>query len=163
MFEGHKLASELASKGIDVTVIADATASLFIERAGLIANLILVGADKVTPEYVVNKIGTRMIALAARERGLPVYAICDTSKFIAFDYLADGTRDQRNADEQWPDAPEGVAVVNSYFEPTALADFTGVITELGVLSAAEASTLAGKACIDPTLVDELRSLRDGTR
>ena len=153
MFEGRKLANELSTSGIHVTVIADAAASLFIERT----DLALVGADKITPEQVVNKIGTRMIALAARERGLPIYVICDTSKFIAADYLANVIRDQGNAREFGPDAPQR-AVVDSYFEPTPLAYFTGVITELGVLSAAEASMLAGKVCIDPTLVDELQSL-----
>jgi ribose 1,5-bisphosphate isomerase len=163
MFEGRKLASELSSKGINVTVIADAAAALFIARGDLIANMILVGADKVTPEHVVNKIGTSMIALAARERGLPVYAVSDTSKFIAADYLADGIRDQRDLRELWPDAPEGVAVANSYFEPAPLAYFTGIITELGVLSPAEASMLAGRACIDPMLVGELRSPRDEIR
>jgi translation initiation factor 2B subunit (eIF-2B alpha/beta/delta family) len=151
MFEGRKLADELSSRGINVTVIADAAASLFIERA----DLIMVGADEVTPEHVVNKIGTRMIALAAHERGLPIYALCDTSKFIAADYLSDVIRDQRNAGELWPDAPEGFAVVNSYFEPTPLAYFTGVITELGVLSDTEASRLAGKAWLDPILLEAL--------
>lgn len=150
MFEGRKLASELSSRGIHVTVIADTAASLFIERT----DLVLVGADKITPEQVVNKIGTRMIALAARERGLPIYALCDTSKFIAADYLAE---------EVWPDEPDGVAVVNGYFEPTPLAYFTGVITELGVLSGTEASLLAGKACIDPILLRRLQSLPDEIR
>lgn len=150
MFEGRKLASELSSRAIHVTLIADAAASLVIERA----DLVLVGADKITPAHVVNKIGTRMIALAARERGLPIYALCDTSKFIAADYLADVIRDQRNAGEFGPDAPQG-AVVKSYFEPTPLAYFTGVITELGVLSDREASLLAGRACIDPILLEAI--------
>ena len=150
MFEGRRLASELSARGINVTVIADAAASLFIGRA----DLILVGADKITPEHVVNKIGTRMIALAARERGLPIYALCDTSKFIAADYLA-VICDQRNASELWPDAPAEVAVVNSYFEPTPLTYFTGVFTELGVLSGKDASMFAGKACIDPILLEAL--------
>jgi translation initiation factor 2B subunit (eIF-2B alpha/beta/delta family) len=151
MFEGRKLAGELSSRGIHVTVIADAAALLFLERA----DVIMVGADRVTPEHVVNKIGTRMIAVAARERGLPIYALCDTSKFIAADYLADVIRDRRDASELWPDAPEGVAVVNSYFEPTPLAYFTGVITEQGVLSDTDASMFAGKACMDPMLVEAL--------
>jgi translation initiation factor 2B subunit (eIF-2B alpha/beta/delta family) len=159
MLEGRKLAGQLSSNGIQVTVIADAAASLFIECA----DMIMIGADKITPENLVNKIGTKMIALAARERGLPIYAICDTSKFIAVDYFAGVIRDQRNASELWPDPPEGVAVANSYFEPTPLAYFTGVITERGALSNSETSACAREANIDPVLVDALRHLRDGIR
>ena len=159
MLEGRKLAGQLSSNGIQVTVIADAAASLFIECA----DMIIIGADKITPENLVNKIGTKMIALAARECGLPIYAICDTSKFIAADHFAGVIRDNRNAGELWRDPPEGVAVANTYFEPTLLAYFTGVITERGALSNSETSACAREANIDPVLVDALRHLRDGIR
>jgi translation initiation factor 2B subunit (eIF-2B alpha/beta/delta family) len=159
MLEGRTLARELSSKGIHVTLIADAAASLVIERS----DLIMVGADRITPEHLVNKIGTRMIALAGRERGLPIYATCDTSKFIAADYLANVIRGQRRAGELWPDAPAEVAVSNSYFEPTPLAYFTAVITERGSLSNAETSARAREAHIDPVLVGALRDLRDEIR
>jgi translation initiation factor 2B subunit (eIF-2B alpha/beta/delta family) len=152
MLEGRKSAHELSSDGIHVTMIADAAASLFIESV----DLILVGADRITPEHIVNKVGTKMIALAARERGVPIYAVCETSKFVAADYLADVIRDQRDPRELWPDAPEGIAVSNSYFEPTPLAFFNGVITERGALSGSEASACAREADIDPGLVDLLR-------
>ena len=60
-------------------------------------------------------------------------------------------------------ALEAVAVGNSYFEPTPLEYFTGVVTELGVLSGTEASLCARKACIDLMLIDALQNLRDGIR
>lgn len=147
MFEGRKLANELASNKIKVTMIADAAASVFIQRA----NIVLVGADKITTDHAVNKIGTRMIALAARERGLLIYAVCDTSKFIADDYLRIGGQDQMNASELWPAAPTGVMVVNRYFESTPLSYFTGIVTDLGVLSSVDASLAAEKASIDELL------------
>lgn len=155
MFEGRSLASELVARGINVMLIADAAASLFIERA----DIVLVGADRITPEHAVNKIGTRMIALAARERGVPIYAICDMSKFIATDYLLDVKRDQANANELWPNAPEGVVVVNRYFESTPLAYFTGVVSERGLLSGTQASAHAREVFIDPILIDALQSRR----
>lgn len=152
MLEGRKSAHELSSEGIHVTVIADAAASLFIESA----DLILVGADRITPGHIVNKVGTKMIALAARERGVPIYAVCETSKFVAADYFADVIRDQRDPSELWPDAPEGVVVQNRYFETIPLVFFTGFVTERGALSDSEASACAGEADIDPELVDLLR-------
>jgi translation initiation factor 2B subunit (eIF-2B alpha/beta/delta family) len=159
MLEGRKLASELSSKGIHVTLIADGAASLFIERS----DLIMLGADKITPEHLVNKIGTRMIAFAGRERRLPIYAACDTSKFIAADYFAGVIRDQRSAGELWPDAPRRVSVSNSYFESTPLEYFTAIITERGAISNSETSACAREARIDPVLVGALRDVRDEIR
>jgi translation initiation factor 2B subunit (eIF-2B alpha/beta/delta family) len=159
MLEGRKLAGELSSKGIHVTLIADAAAALFIERT----DLIMVGADKLTPEHLVNKIGTRMIAFAAGELRVPIYAACDTSKFIAADYFADMTRNQRNASELWTDAPKEVAVSNRYFEATPLAYFTAVITERGALSNSETSACAREAHIDPALVGAPAEPRDEIR
>lgn len=159
LFEGRTLAAELSKEGIHVTLIADSAASLFIE----LADLIVTGADKITPENLVNKIGTKMIALSARERCLPIYAICDTSKFIAADYFADAIRDQRNAGQLWPDAPEGLVISNKYFEPTPLVYFTGVVTEGGALSSAEASACAAEPHVDSVLVDALRNRPDEFR
>ena len=131
---------------------ADAAASLFIESV----DLILVGADRITPEHLVNKVGTKMIALAARELGVPIYAVCETTKFVAADYLAEVIRDQPDPREVWPEAPEGVAVQNRYFEPIPLVFFSGFVAERGALSASEASACAREADVDPVLVDLLR-------
>src|SRR6185503_21069693 len=116
------------------------------------ATKILVGADTITPDNLFNKIGTRMIALAARERGLPVYAICDSSKFVCEDYFRAAIRQSRNADELWVSPPRGVSIANCYFETTPLSCFTGIITEDGMLSAAEAARRAERSTIDLALV-----------
>jgi translation initiation factor 2B subunit (eIF-2B alpha/beta/delta family) len=95
-----------------------------------------------------------MIALAARERGVPVYAICDTSKFTA--YHGPCVRaGERSADELWADAPEGVEVFNAYFEPTPLDYFTGVITEEGVLQPDQVRPRARSAVVHPALLNAL--------
>ena len=155
MLEGRNLAQQLAVKGIHVTVIADAAAPLLIEHA----DAVLIGADKITPQSVVNKIGTRMIALSAREHGVPMYAICDTSKFVAADYMFNAIRDQPEASELWPDAPDGVVVINPYFESTPLDFFSSVVTERGLLASEEARALASEASIEAVLINALKSAR----
>jgi translation initiation factor 2B subunit (eIF-2B alpha/beta/delta family) len=151
MLEGRDMAAALAGQDIPVTFIADAAASLALDSV----NLVIVGADKVTPVDLINKIGTRMIALAARERGLSVFAICDSSKFISEDYFRDVLPRSRSAGELWPEAPGGVSVVNRYFEPTPLAAFAGVVTEDGVLSIDETARRAEQSSIDIALVRAL--------
>jgi ribose 1,5-bisphosphate isomerase len=159
MFEGRALSEALAGEGIAVTLIADAAASLVMDRV----DFVFVGADKITAQYLVNKIGTRMIALAARERGVPVYALCDTSKFICADYLTSLVRNEKSANELWPDAPSRVATMNPYFEHTPLPYLTGIITEDGALTSDEAARRADEISIDGVLEDALERARDGQR
>jgi translation initiation factor 2B subunit (eIF-2B alpha/beta/delta family) len=45
----------------------------------------LVGADAVIPGGVVNKVGTHMMALAAKELGIPVYCLTESTKIWPFD------------------------------------------------------------------------------
>jgi translation initiation factor 2B subunit (eIF-2B alpha/beta/delta family) len=155
VLEGRALAEALAAQGTRVSVIADSAAASVLNQV----DLVLVGADKITPEYLVNKIGTRMIALAARERAVTVCAVCDTSKLIDADYHIASAGDRRSVDELWPEAPKGVVVVNRYFEPTPLALFTTIITEQGELSPEETARRAERASIDSELADALARYR----
>lgn len=74
--EGVAMAQRLAAAGLHVTVITDAQAGVFVEEA----DLVLLGADAVTPAGVVNKVGSRLLALAAKAAGVPVVAVTDSLK-----------------------------------------------------------------------------------
>ncbi|HXG90820.1 MAG TPA: hypothetical protein VNN73_00430 [Blastocatellia bacterium] len=149
LLEGRALAETLARENVNVTVIADAAAAVVLDEV----DFVFVGADRVTTECVVNKIGTRMIALAARERAVPVYSLCDTSKFIAHDFGS--ANEQRSGDELWPGAPKGIVVINRYFEPTPLEYFAGVVTEDGALPSDEIARRARLIEIHQALLDAL--------
>jgi translation initiation factor 2B subunit (eIF-2B alpha/beta/delta family) len=149
ILEGRTLAKALAGEGIGVTLIADAAAAAVMDGV----TVVLFGADKITPSHLINKIGTRMITLAARERGLPVYGICDTTKFINESCTSS---DEHATDELWPDAPAGIVVLNRYFEPTPLSYFTKIITEDGMISPEEASRRAEANTMDQSLTDAIK-------
>jgi translation initiation factor 2B subunit (eIF-2B alpha/beta/delta family) len=129
MMEGRSVAVEAAGLGIPVTLIADAASALVMDGI----DLVIVGADKVTSRGVVNKIGTRLVALSARERCRPVYAVCDTSKFESSEHsTSSGDLGRRDPDELWTGAPEHVRVRNFYFEETPLDLLTAIVTEDGI-------------------------------
>ena len=151
LLEGRTLAEELINKGLSVTLIADAAAASAIETA----TCILVGADRVTPLVVANKIGTRLIALAAAEQRVPAYAVADSSKFISAPDPRVFMEAGRPPDELWPNAPAGVLVLNRYFEETYLRHFTGIITEDGILAPEDARRRAEVAVISPSLAAAL--------
>lgn len=74
--EGVVMAQRLAAAGLQVTAITDAQAGVFVEEA----DLVLLGADAVTPAGVVNKVGSKLLALAAKAAGVPVIAVTDSLK-----------------------------------------------------------------------------------
>ncbi len=71
--EGRTAAAALGAR-----LIPDA--ALYREMAGV--DVVVVGADAVTPELVVNKLGTALVALAARERGVPAYVLAGSEKLV---------------------------------------------------------------------------------
>ena len=129
MAEGVKLAGELAAAGIPVKLFVDAGLSLIVSEA----RVVLVGADAITGDGVINKIGTWPLALAARERAVPVYALASTDKFVPSDYELPAEL-PRDPAEVYASPPTGVWVVNYYFEATPLDLFHAVVTELGSMA-----------------------------
>ncbi|HXU09353.1 MAG TPA: hypothetical protein VN743_10190 [Blastocatellia bacterium] len=154
IFEGRTLAEALVKEAVPVVLIIDAAAALAIEEI----DVVLVGADAITPVSVINKVGTRMITLAAREKGIRVFSVCDRSKFIREDCLA--PEREHPGTEVWPNAPAEVSIRNEYFESTPLAWFTKIITEHGPLSSEEAAQRAEKESIDSRLVEALNAERE---
>lgn len=79
--EGREQARYLAGMGIGVTFITDAQLGLFSGRA----TMALVGADTVLADgSVVNRAGTYLLALAARDHGIPFYVCCESFKHAPF-------------------------------------------------------------------------------
>jgi len=131
-FEGRALAAALAAAGVRVTLAVDAAVAAVIRGC----DLVLTGADSIGDLGVVNKIGTRPAAWAAKSAGIPIYALADTTKILPCG-VPQPVDDDRPAAEVWPEAPPGVAIWNRYFEATPLSLFAGVVTEAGLRTPAE--------------------------
>jgi len=75
--EGARTARRLRAAGSTATVIPDAAAGQWAATA----DAVLLGADAVTRRGVINKVGSRLLALAAKAERTPCYVVADTSKF----------------------------------------------------------------------------------
>jgi len=127
--EGRNLAERLAGEGVNVLLVVDAAAAMFMESA----DVAVVGADSVLYDgSFVNKVGTRTVALAARDQGVPFYVVCSTSKFNVMNYLGRGVELEEKEPSEVAEI-EGVNVRNPYFEVVPGRLVTGIITELGVM------------------------------
>lgn len=143
--EGRRLAEQLAESGIGVTHYADAALAQALDGA----DALLVGADAISPDWFLNKSGTRMLATAAAHQGVPVYVCATRDKFISSAVATRLTIRDESPDEIWASPPAGVTVRNRYFERTPVDLVSAVISDTGVLGAA----LMSDAC--PTAGDEL--------
>jgi translation initiation factor 2B subunit (eIF-2B alpha/beta/delta family) len=157
-FEGRRLAAALAAETIPTETFTDAGLGEVLWRRRERADAVLIGADAVTPEWVLNKSGSATLAAAAARVGVPVYVAAARDKF------ADGRVAtllrivDHDPSEVWDAPPPGVAVRNHYFERMPIELVSGVITDAGTLSGDMIAEACRAACagIDGQLIDLLR-------
>jgi methylthioribose-1-phosphate isomerase len=136
--QGARLTSwELQKDGIPVTLITDNMSGHFM-KAGTI-DCVIVGADRIARNGdVANKIGTYMVAVLAKENGIPFYVAAPTS---TVDLKAATGADIPIEDRPTREvthvgahalAPEGISVANPAFDVTPNRYVTAIITERGV-------------------------------
>ena len=135
--QGSRLTAwELMQDKIPVTLITDSMSAAVMRECKV--DKVLVGADRVVKEGVINKIGTYMHAVVAKAHGIPFYVAAPISSFDLERSYKDVEIEQRSPREliycaNVQLAPEGVKVYNPAFDFTPFELITGVITEKGVL------------------------------
>jgi methylthioribose-1-phosphate isomerase len=136
--QGARLtAYELKREKIPVTLITDNMVGFVMAEKGV--NLVIVGADRIVRDAVINKIGTYSIAVLAKEHGVPFYVAVPTSTLDLAHSSNDVVIEERNAEEvthfrSQRIAPRGVKVMNPSFDMTPMKYVSGIITEAGVLT-----------------------------
>ncbi len=126
--EGVGLAKRLSRRGIPVKLMADAAAASFISEI----SRVFVGGDALSPEGLLNKVGTYPLALAAREAGAPFFVLCGSEKFIPH-IRPEAAKAPKPGRELLSHSLRGVKVVNYYFDLTPLNLITSIIWEEGFL------------------------------
>lgn len=136
--QGAKLTTyELLSDKIPVTLIVDGAVG-FVMKRGMVQKAI-VGADRITTKFVVNKVGTYLIALAAQANDIPFYVAAPTSTFDLRPQNSEVKIEERDAKEVTHIngrrlTPRGVSVYNPAFDLTPVELVKGFITEKGVIT-----------------------------
>lgn len=132
---GEETARQLGGFGIPVTLIDDTTAAVHMPSV----SILMLGADTVCADGVVNGIGSYQLAVVSAATRVPVYVLCDSLKFDP-----ELTREDADLEDEEPSEtfepsglPAGVAVSNPRFDFTPLELVTGIVTEDGVLSTAD--------------------------
>ncbi len=155
--QGAKLTAwELGQEGVAHTLIADNTGGHLMQH-GLV-DMVIVGTDRTTRAGdVANKIGTYLKALAARDNGVPFYVALPSSTFdwTIRDGVAEIPIEERTGEEicyvagktaaggeeRVAIAPPGCQTANYAFDVTPARLITGLISERGIMRAAEEDIL----------------------
>ena len=126
--EGRTLARHLDQMHIPVDFITDAQIGHFCRRA----DLALVGADTLLGDgAVVNKAGTCLLALAARDQGIPLYVCCESFKRVPYGRTS---FEPEALDPDEIEAPKGAHITpcNVYFDITPANLVDAWIDETGI-------------------------------
>ena len=130
--EGIQLAKQLGKNGIKVKLIIDSAVFSFISDA----DIILVGGDAITDAGLINKIGTKGIAITAQHYNTPTYALCSNIKFLPKNYQVT-LNHQKNPNEILTNKISNITPINYYFDLTPYEFLIGVITEKEILKSQE--------------------------
>jgi len=137
--QGARLSAwELKQLGIPFEIIPDSAAGHYM-RAGEV-KIVLVGADRIAANGdTVNKIGTYMLAVLAKENNIPFYSVAPTSTVD----LKVTTGSEIQIEERTPDEvrcpygnaliPDDYPVRNPAFDVTPQRYLAGIVTERGIV------------------------------
>jgi methylthioribose-1-phosphate isomerase len=136
LLQGARLtAYELKRDGIPVTLITDSMVGYVMHKR--MVNKVVVGADRIVQDAVINKIGTFTVAVLAHEHGVPFYVAAPKSTFDLTRKAADVIIEERKPAEvthfgSQQVATSGIGVLNPAFDITPLKYVTAIIHESGV-------------------------------
>ena len=145
--QGARLtAYELKRDGIPVTLITDSMVGYVMSKQ--LVNKVVVGADRIVRDAVINKIGTFNVAVLAHEHGIPFYVAAPTSTLDLSHTSGDVVIEERDPEEvthlcSERIAPNDIEVMNPAFDVTPMKYVSAIITETGVLSPEVLKTLHG--------------------
>lgn len=142
LFQGRITATELSKSGIPVVHFVDSAARLALKEA----SLIFIGCDAITNKAeVYNKVGSEMIAEAAKAKKVKIYVCARSWKLDPFTFFGfDEKIEKRNEKEIWKNPPPGVIISNYAFEKVHPKNITGIITEFGILKPLDFVKIAKK-------------------
>ncbi len=138
LLQGHRTVRDTLALGIPVTLIVDSAANSIMPEC----DVVLVGCDAFVPEGLINKIGTSMVALSAREHKKPFYCALSLLKFAEKCEIE--ARPPSEITTGFREGRHGLKIRNPAFDLTPAKYIAGAITEAGILKPARIGPEARK-------------------
>lgn len=140
VLQGRKTVKKLLKNDIEVIYIVDSAMRWAVNN--LDVDLIIIGADSLTSEgTIINKIGSRLLALVAHEEHVPFYVASPLLKYnpqTSFGILE--KIEMRDPKEIWEEAPPNLQILNPAFETVSRRYIDGLISEAGIFAPSHVHT-----------------------
>jgi ribose 1,5-bisphosphate isomerase len=148
--QGRKTSKKLLEAGIEVIHVIDSAMRWAVKHYQV--DIIIIGADSITSEgTIINKIGSRLLALVAHEEHVPFYVASPLLKYNPETNLGIlETIEMRDPQEIWENPPDGIEILNPAFETVSRRYIDGLITETGIFASSHVSNYFAK--IYPDLI-----------
>ncbi|MCD6229687.1 MAG: S-methyl-5-thioribose-1-phosphate isomerase [Candidatus Diapherotrites archaeon] len=133
LFQGRISAKELSTYGINTTLIVDSAARHIMNDVDLFFS----GADAITSDgFVVNKIGTSLISLAAKAEEAHHYVCTSSHKFdpLTLQGFLEPIENRSSLEVIKSALQKNLKVLNPAFDCTEIELVRGIICEMGVLT-----------------------------
>ena len=132
LLQGKITAKELSESGIPVVYTDDTAPGHLFQMHKRKINLVLFGIDAIRKEGVVNKVGSYLLAVFAKENKIPVYFV---GELLKIDRRKKVEIEERNPKEiiSQRELPK-VRIENPAFDITPWRYVSGIATEKGVLN-----------------------------
>jgi methylthioribose-1-phosphate isomerase len=149
LLQGARLtAYELKRDRIPVTLITDSMVGYVMQKR--LVDKVVVGADRIVHDAVVNKIGTVTVAVLAHEYGVPFYVAAPKSTFDLTHKSTDVVIEERKPVEVTHYggqriAADNIRVLNPAFDITPLKYVSAIIYEGGVYHQTEFATFKNQS------------------
>lgn len=142
LYQGHKTVKELLEGGFeDVTLIIDDVAPSILEGRLKHIDAVFIGADLLSQNGFVNKVGSLGIVYAAEKVKVPLYCLSMLLKYDPRPY-SPSLIEQRGGYEIWPQAPKNLSFYAPAFDFIPYKAGVKIICEKGVL---EGKDIEGEA------------------
>ncbi|MBZ9571656.1 S-methyl-5-thioribose-1-phosphate isomerase [Methanobrevibacter sp. TMH8] len=127
---------EMQQEKIPVKLIPDVAAGYLMQQGEI--NKVVIGADRVAHDGIVNKIGSLMVALSAKRFHVPFYVAAPLSTFDHDISIYDTEIEERSSEEVihyggCRICPKDTEVRNPAFDIVPKDLITGIITEKGII------------------------------
>ena len=128
---------EMQQEKIPVKLISDVASGYLMQQGEI--DKVIIGADRVAHDGIANKIGSLMVALAAKRFHVPFYVAAPLSTFDHDISIYDVEIEERSPDEvthygNCRICPQGTEVRNPAFDIVPKDLITGIITEKGIIN-----------------------------
>lgn len=139
LYQGRITSKNLLKAGVETIMIVDSAAPYFIKDDSFLpVDVVFLGADQVSVNGdALNKVGSFSMGLSAYFASKPLYVVTPSLKLDLSTIYNPIKIELRKDEEVWPDAPEGLDIINPAFDMVPHQFITGYITEFGLVKPEE--------------------------